>query len=101
MKPKFLKTMMITLAAVAIWSWVFGALRFEWEPANVIFSILNIPLGYPYLKLASYLWITYGPSHWINDEITEMLIWILFSICQSLFYVFLIRNFKIVKRKNI
>lgn len=90
--------MVIILSVVFMYSWFFGALRFQWEPASIIYSILNIPFGFLYLILEKYLLNVYGYSHWINDEIASTVIWMLSVVIQAILYFYVIK--KLFKNKQ-
>ena len=101
MKKQWVKILLITLTLVFIESWFLCALRFEWEPGGVIFSVLNVPFGYLYLFFEKHLWNIFGASHWVNDEITGILFWISYCACQGLFYFFLVRKIKLFRREKV
>jgi hypothetical protein len=100
MKKQFLKLGFLIFCIVLAYSWFFGALRFQWEPAAIIYSILNFPFGFINLILEKHFWITYGPSHWINNEITGVIFWILSIVLQSSLFLFIIWKIKSHKQKR-
>jgi hypothetical protein len=91
MKAKNWKLFALIFAIVFATSWLFGALRFSWEPAFVINSILNVPFGFIWQSLDNYLWSSYSPSFWANDEIFGMLYFLLAISLQSLLYFVIVR----------
>lgn len=99
MKRLNLKLFFAVLAVVFVCSYLLGILRWQWEFASVIYSILNIPFGALYILLEKYLWVELGPSHWMNDEITNMLFWGISVILQAVLYYCIVLRYFISKRK--
>lgn len=99
MKRLNLKLFFAVLAVVFVCSYLLGILRWQWGFALVIYSILNIPFGAQHILLEKYLWVELGPSHWMNDEITNMLFWGISVILQTVLYYCIVLRYFISKRK--
>jgi hypothetical protein len=98
MKTNNLKLFALIFAIVFATSWIFGALRFSWEPAFAINSILNIPFGFIWQSLDDYLWNNYPSSFWLNDEFVGGLRWLLAVVLQSALYFVIVRKILLHKR---
>ncbi|MDR1645972.1 MAG: hypothetical protein LBS05_09185 [Tannerellaceae bacterium] len=94
-----LKLFLAVFAVVFVTSYLLGVLRWQWDFASVIYSILNIPFGAIFILVEKYIWEGLGPSHWLNDEITDSLFWILTVFLQAVLYYYAIVKYRLYKQK--
>ena len=99
MKKINLKLFFAVFAVVFVCSYLLGVLRWQWEFASVIYSILNITFGALYILLEKHLWVELGSSHWVNDEITNMLFWGISVTLQAVLFYYIVLRYFISKRK--
>ena len=69
MKPMKLKT--IIFLTILGERTLLGAFAWDHQIAAWLDNIINFPFGAMENFLDWYLWNTYGPSHWLTDEITS------------------------------
>ena len=67
---------------------------------QVLNYILFFPIGPTHSILSDYLWNYYGPSHWINDEFTQLFVFLLFVIAQTFVYYYIYKFFKARKKRK-
>jgi len=74
------KSIYIISVIVLLESWVLGFMRFEFHVLSYVYSLLNFPFGYFYLKIEDSL---------IQNEILQMLVWFLSVGLQAFLYYWL------------
>ena len=99
MKKVNLKLFFTVLAVVFVGSYLLGVLRWQWEFASVVYGILNVQFGALFILLEKYFWIELGPSHWVNDEITNTLFWGISVVFQAVLYYYIIFRYFRFKQK--
>ena len=99
MKKINFKLFFTVLAVVFVCSYLLGVLRWQWEFASVVYGILNVPFGALFILLEKYFWIELGPSHWVNDEITNTLFWGISVVFQAVLYYYIIFRYFRFKQK--
>lgn len=98
MKTINFKLFFTVFAVVFVTSFLLGALRWQWDFASVVYGILNLPFGAAFILAEKYIWELLGPSHWLNDEITVSLFWILSGFLQSVLYYYAIVKYRLYKQ---
>lgn len=99
MKTINLKHFFTVFAVVFTISYLLGILRWQWDLASVVYSILNIPFGAIFILMEKHIWESLGPSHWLNDEIIDSLFWLLTVFLQANLYYYAIVKYKLYKQK--
>ena len=92
-----LKTFFIIFAIVFVLFWV---LSLKCIGTQVFFKVLMFPFGFLYAVVSSYWWNTYGPAHWINDEILGFLLIFLVIIAQTFVYYYIYKFIKARKKRK-
>ena len=67
---------------------------------QVFFNTLLFPFGFLCDIIKMDLWNTYGPAHWINDEVTELFMFPLFVIGQTFVYYYIYKFIKVRKKRK-
>ena len=98
MKPMKLKT--IIFLAILGERILLGAFAWDYHIAAWLYNIINFPFGVIDIRLDRYLWYTYGPSHWLTDEITSGFSFLITSTLQAVLYYYLIQRFLNKKEKR-
>ena len=100
MHKKFIRLFLLIASIVFMWSCAFGALRFQWEPAFYIYSILNFPFGFIYVLIEKYFWTHYPQSYFMNGEIVQGVFWLVSVLIQALFYTLIIWKIRLGFKKR-
>lgn len=87
-----LRLFLLVTVIVFIISWVLGVLRFEWEPAHDLYAALNFPFGFAYLFAEKYFRTRFSSSFFMNDEIIQIIFWLVSVLFQALFYTWMIHK---------
>ena len=98
MKPMKLKT--IIFLTILGERTLLGAFAWDHQIAAWLDNIINFPFGAMENFLDWYLWNTYGPSHWLTDEITSGFSFLITSTLQAVLYYYLIQWFLNKKEKR-
>lgn len=72
--------------------WVVGILRFHFPIFNMLFKIISFPSGLAYIALEdkpSAWWFDLLGTNLINDEIAQLLLFIIMVVIQALLYYLL------------
>lgn len=95
MKPK--KQFLFVLALTFILAWVLGALRFNYELAEVLFKVLLFPFGLLYSIYEEYSIPHLASSHILNNEFFQLLAFGFSILCQTTLFYFILN--KIMRSK--
>lgn len=81
-------------------SWLLGVLRFHIPGVQTLFNVVFFPFGFFNLLLEQRA-ISDGVSTFLDDEIIQGVLWLIFVILQSLFYYFLYRFFGAMRQRRL
>ncbi|MEG0517970.1 MAG: hypothetical protein RR555_03745 [Bacteroidales bacterium] len=86
MKKQLIKITGIIFMSFLLLFWVLGVLRFQYEWANWLFSILLFPFGFIYWGYESYCISNLAPSNIWNNEFMQSIIFIAAIAGQTALY---------------
>jgi len=86
--------LMIIFAITFLIAWILGVLRFEHVWAKALFNIILFPFGLIYAKYEAYCTVNLNPSHLLNNEFLQLLLFGIAIIGQTIIYSFIYKQIK-------
>jgi len=97
-----MKHYLLVLLPLFAVEWLVGILRFPFKAFQTIFKVINFPTIY------AYLWLESKPSTWwfellgtelINDEIAQLILFVLMVMIQAFLLCLILRLVGVIKKK--
>jgi hypothetical protein len=86
------KSLVIIFIIVLFVSWILAVLRFHYDWAYFIARILLFPFGISNFYLDDYLWLHFGPTHFLNNEFVSLFIFCTAIVGQVFFYYWIYKT---------
>jgi peroxiredoxin family protein len=94
------KSFLIITVTVFILFWGLGALRFNYQFADILFKVLLIPFGFLYSIYESYSLSNFNSSHIVNDEIFQLTVFITAALEQAVLFFWIFKSLKKISYTN-
>jgi len=96
-----MKNYLLVLMPLLAVEWLVGMLRFSFKAFETVFKVINFPLGYVYLWLetkSSSWWFELLGTQLINDEIAQLITFLLMAAIQAFLLYLLFRLVGLIKK---
>jgi hypothetical protein len=94
------KKIVLFLGIALVVAWILGVLRFNYPWVEILFDILLFPCGFIYMLYENYCVAHFNSSHFLNDEIVQMVLFVSLHAAQGYLYYLIYAAFKKRRLKN-